>query len=596
MNLLIIDNSLNSLLLFESAINVNTKYITYDYTTETLTDLTTKISNLGESSYSNLAFVFSFNNTYTQQLALNENFITLDISNNIISNNVINFISNLVTTYSISTIDFLACNLLNNSYWNNYLVYLGNTLSILIRASDDLTGNLKDGGDWILETTNDDIRLLYFSNGIQYWNNLLDVQPTQFSNMIIDNQGYIWYCGNNQGGQFGTGDFNPPFSYYAFIKNTSFIDLSIEPTGFIPVTDILCTDNFAWILTGELTNNFYVCGINYSGMTFKNRTKFSNRLADDTTPIFPGKKVIGFSLATNNSSNSGYGTLITDEATNNLYVLGNYWDKLDSNSPSVLQTYTTPTVCSGALSGKRVLKSSASGDSNDLNRSYILAITDEATNNLYGHGRNANFCLGLGTDLGYYAWTNITTSDVSLIGKTIQAVRGAQSCTFILTNDLSDNLWVVGYNQYGQLGQNNTNVIPSFTNIFSGNPFVGKKVMYIDVFFSGWALTDELTNNLYSTGLNLQFSMGRPTSYVFSNVYTNDTRTFGVNWIPFTGKKITYLKVGPQFSWCLTSDTTNNYFSVGTGYNGAGTGRTDGAPDGTTINYLTAWSNTLINS
>ena len=77
--------------------------------------------------------------------------------------------------------DFLGCALLQSSDWKYTLDTLESEqhLHLNIRASDDNTGNLKVGADWVLETDNVNIKELYFNGeSIEKWYYTLSVWPT----------------------------------------------------------------------------------------------------------------------------------------------------------------------------------------------------------------------------------------------------------------------------------------------------------------------------------------------------------------------------------------------------------------------------------
>ena len=79
--------------------------------------------------------------------------------------------------------DFLACNTLLNSLWLDYY----QQLPTIVGASNDATGNIRYGGDWIMETTSEDIESVYFTKNIDYYTYLLDYVGN-FS--ILKNDGY----------------------------------------------------------------------------------------------------------------------------------------------------------------------------------------------------------------------------------------------------------------------------------------------------------------------------------------------------------------------------------------------------------------------
>jgi len=75
-----------------------------------------------------------------------------------------------------NSLDFLGCALLQSNNWRYTLNMLqtAHHLNLNIRASDDDTGNLKVGGDWILESDNVNIKELYFhGESIERWKYIL---------------------------------------------------------------------------------------------------------------------------------------------------------------------------------------------------------------------------------------------------------------------------------------------------------------------------------------------------------------------------------------------------------------------------------------
>jgi len=55
----------------------------------------------------------------------------------------------------------------------NYYTLLTKETGVVVGASNDKTGNIKYGGDWIMESTSQDIELVYFGKSIKYYSYLL---------------------------------------------------------------------------------------------------------------------------------------------------------------------------------------------------------------------------------------------------------------------------------------------------------------------------------------------------------------------------------------------------------------------------------------
>jgi hypothetical protein len=72
-----------------------------------------------------------------------------------------------------SRLDFLACNTLPG--WKPFYTSLEES-GLVVGASSDQTGNLKYGGNWLMENTKEDIQGIYFTKAIEYYKYLLDIQ------------------------------------------------------------------------------------------------------------------------------------------------------------------------------------------------------------------------------------------------------------------------------------------------------------------------------------------------------------------------------------------------------------------------------------
>lgn len=106
---------------------------------------------------------------------------TADLSLNIIYDQNLNeysenfdFLVQIITDFQVKNIDFLACNTLLSPEWNIYYDMLSQLTNVIIGASEDKTGNLKYGGDWVMESTMEDIETVYFTQKIEYYNYLFD--------------------------------------------------------------------------------------------------------------------------------------------------------------------------------------------------------------------------------------------------------------------------------------------------------------------------------------------------------------------------------------------------------------------------------------
>ena len=59
----------------------------------------------------------------------------------------------LLKKHQVKNADFLACNTLKHQSWKTFYDILKKHTGAVVGASDDATGNLKYGGDWVMEST-----------------------------------------------------------------------------------------------------------------------------------------------------------------------------------------------------------------------------------------------------------------------------------------------------------------------------------------------------------------------------------------------------------------------------------------------------------
>lgn len=70
------------------------------------------------------------------------------------------FLQELFTSLHVKNVDFLACNLLQHQEWKDYFASFQN---VVVAASLDATGNMKYGGNWVMENTMENVRDVYFN-------------------------------------------------------------------------------------------------------------------------------------------------------------------------------------------------------------------------------------------------------------------------------------------------------------------------------------------------------------------------------------------------------------------------------------------------
>ena len=213
--LLLVNSKISATNVLQNACLPNVAFLLYDYNNDTFESLLQKIRDLGFSSFDEVGFIFHgaesiciFKLLYSQKNAsvivnnkppdISDNIIndmsynmtpsnmTYDVSNNTTSNNILetwgeitDFLSSLKSIYAINTIDFFACDFYNSG-WKEILNEMEVYLDIHIRASTDTTGNMANGGNWVMESDNTNIQSIYFNEKIAEYQFTFRTAPTNF--------------------------------------------------------------------------------------------------------------------------------------------------------------------------------------------------------------------------------------------------------------------------------------------------------------------------------------------------------------------------------------------------------------------------------
>ena len=168
------------------------------------------------------------------------------------SNNV-QFMLNLIQTYAITTIDFLACESLTYTSWKEYYALLSPVCTI--GASSDKTGNIAYGGNWIMESDNQTIQPIYFTNEIKDYTTTLVVTVVY---IVFDPTST--YKPNGQTPIYvTTSTYDIPFN---FINETTFaIYNTTAEQVTVNLASISATQTYNVVInsvTGEAGNGSYV--------------------------------------------------------------------------------------------------------------------------------------------------------------------------------------------------------------------------------------------------------------------------------------------------------------------------------------------------
>ena len=442
MNLLWIDSSVEKYELFVNSVNTNTIPIVYfpHTTREELLGQCTQVDRIAIASYSD----------------------TRIEGEPLWSDANVEFMKRVIDTYQVKHIDFLACNTLDDPRWNKLF-----TLPVIVGASDNKTGNLKYGGDWIMETTSENVETIYFTESIQYYTYLLD-SIALLTSVVSNRSLYI------------QGNLNVYFSK--------------ELTTFKKVAESYSAISCGSYYTVGIKNGLlYGCGGNPNGQLGNGTT--------DNKSTFTAMTSVGQTFTKVAASF----TTVALTSTGLLYTCGA--DQLTGVNNLVLTAMTQPAgvtftdIACGyfhtvAISSTGLLYSSGSNQYGQLgipggNRTAMTFITSAgatftqiacgayhtvaltSTGLLYAWGRNNVGQLGIGTLVD----KNVLTPVIQPYGGVVftQIACGTYHTVALTSTGL---LYACGRNQFGQLGDgtliNKTVLVPmtlpsaTFTKIACG--------------------------------------------------------------------------------------------------------------------------------
>ena len=151
-NVLLIDQTIPDYAIFVTSVNASTLPIVYSSTTtrnEILSQLSvyTSIDRIGIAFSNNGGNLFLENQPFFDSTPFSDN---------------MNFILQVIQQWNVKNIDYLGCNTLNTPGWNEYYASLLEQTGVIVGASNNQTGNIQYGGDWVLESTGQDIEDIYF--------------------------------------------------------------------------------------------------------------------------------------------------------------------------------------------------------------------------------------------------------------------------------------------------------------------------------------------------------------------------------------------------------------------------------------------------
>lgn len=554
-NVLLIDNSVIDYQIFVESVNENTLSIIYSYK-----DTRTELLNILKTYFreiDRIGIVFiSFGNR--SQLFLES---TPFFQEKSIRNANVEFIIDLIRTFSIKHIDYLACNTLKYTEWCRYFDILTSDTGVIVGASDDKTGNMNYGGDWLMESTGQDIENIYFNNKIDYYRYLLDYATVS---MVITYDGNLYGCGYNGNGQLGLGNNNTitlsmlasigktPVSISCGTQHTiilmsdgtiygtgnnkygqlgisnttnqsSLIQISV-PSGKTP-SSIACGYFHTVVLMTDYT--IYATGYNYDGELGDSTTTdkhiltlMPNNSGEIPLAIACGAYHTMILMLTGNIYGTGYNAYgqLGDNTTVNKYTITKITNSTGQIPTSIScgSNHTIVLMANGSIYGTGVNGAGQLGLNNTTTKKTLTEMTIPSgktpssiscggnhtivkmtDGTIYGTGRNTNGQLGNGTTTNQLTLTSISTS-----GKTPSSISCGANYTIVNMTD--GTIYGTGYNNDGELGDG-TIVDKTSLTLFINNTTKSPSFVACGAYHTMICMTD---NSIYGTGYNNSGQLG----------------------------------------------------------------------------------------
>jgi Domain of unknown function (DUF4347) len=272
-NILLIDDTVQEHQQFVSGCNATTFPIVYNYHSdrkELKALLARKFSTIQR-----IAFVFH-NASMNSKLFLN-NQCFFSGSESPFSENV-QVLVDIIRDFGVGHVDYLACNSLEYDSWKQYYELLKTASNVVIGASDDATGNVKYGGDWVMESTNEDIKAIYFDESIDEYTKTLATMIDISGNLSSGNNIYIkqlttndnpiyWSTSDNSANDITTGGGS-----WNKINTNSDWQVTLKNANATPDASNMLVVTFLTDITIRNVNNYFIIGSNYVTIDGGNKT------------------------------------------------------------------------------------------------------------------------------------------------------------------------------------------------------------------------------------------------------------------------------------------------------------------------------------
>ena len=486
--LLLIDNRVRLPDIIISSMEEDVDHILFDYETETVDSLISKITI---KPYESIGIVQDQDTIpiYTLAKPMGD----YDLNDYSTWTTYKELVQWCVSNLGIKFWDLIECNI--DSTWQMVIDSLQNEFAITIRSSSKQLGNTDVGDNWVFDNGTSLIGL-YFTSAINEYPYTLGSGYSLGTSYLIDNLGDVYGQGSNNYGQLGLALTTTSSSVWSKISNIP-----------LPVVQVSTTNTGVVFLLNDGT--CYACGYNYNyclGLPLS-QDAFPTTYTSINVYITPTKIY-----------NVADVKHITCGLAHTIFLLRD-------GSVTVTGSSATGATCYGMNTPNLTYLSKP----NVLQDVYLISSMYEQTMVVYANKQNYIYFFGNNTasNPSVICYTKFLIRPSPLDIKQIES--GGQNMYYV---DVSNNLYGIGKNNLGQLGQGNLTDYTSWVKI-SNITNLSNKVLKVTS--SGPNLTIlSLDGTLFFTGLssgqsipkiNLESPWGVPlsdTNITMENYYRNN--------------------------------------------------------------------------
>lgn len=266
-NVLLISREISNYSVFYDSVNSNTLPIVYCPFTSTKEEVSAVLGSL--SSIQRIGIVFHSSSGSEKMFLDGKSLFTYsDITESVNHSENVTWLLQTIRDYNVKNVDFLACDSLNYPNWVSYFDLLHTETGVVVGASNDKTGNIKYGGDWVMESTGEDIELVYFTSSIEYYKYLLYLITINGINYDVNDTTLIAAVHLNPN---AVGSVVIPSTIFYSVNGKTYDVKSTQPNAFRN-----CSTLTSIVLPNSLNelgaNSFFVCQ-NLTSVVLSNNIK-----------------------------------------------------------------------------------------------------------------------------------------------------------------------------------------------------------------------------------------------------------------------------------------------------------------------------------